>query len=109
MTAPLGGVPQHTDDRARLMQAAQHLEAVFTRQMLQAMRDASPAAGLVEQSSGERIFTAMFDDAMAAAMVEQNPRGLAAALYRQLSRHLPPEAATAVATNGLAGEADVTD
>lgn len=109
MIDPVVATNPAVDERARLMRAAQQLEAVFTRQMLQAMRDASPAAGLVEQSSGERIFTAMFDDAMADGMVAQNPRGLAAALYRQLSRHLPPEAADPAATHGPVGAIDVSD
>lgn len=104
MIQPTGAAP--VDPRVALYQTAQALEALFMRQMLQAMRDASPAGGLVEESAGERLFGGMFDDAMASQAVEQNERGLAAALYRQLSRHLPGEATAAV---GTPEEQKVTD
>jgi len=89
-----------TGERARLFRAAQDLEAVFFQQMLQAMREATPPGGLTPESTGEKVFRSMFDDEMARRAVAQHERGLAAALYRQLSRHLPPEEATGVVHPG---------
>lgn len=102
MTAPIGvaATPPPGSDRAKLLAAAQSLEAVFLQQMLQAMRDATPEGGLIEQSAGERIFRGVLDETMALEAVKQNERGLAASLYQQLSRHLPPEGATAVVNPG---------
>ncbi len=110
MSDPVGaGAPtaaaQLRGDHARLMRAAQALEAVFFRQMLQAMRDAVPPA---EQSAAEKTFQAMFDDELSRRAVAQNDHGLAAALYRQLSRHLPPEETAAAALTGMSEATDVS-
>jgi Rod binding domain-containing protein len=89
--------PPQNSPHARLMQSAQALEAVFLQQMFQAMREATPQGGLIEQSAGEQVFRGMLDEQLALEAVKQNERGLAISLYRQLSRHLPPVEATAVA------------
>lgn len=110
MTAPLGPlglVPG--SDHAKLLQQAQALEAVFLQQMLQAMREATPQGGLMEPSAGEQVFRGMLDEQMALEAVKQNDRGLAASLYRQLSRHLPPEGAAAVVLPGTMEAADGSD
>lgn len=98
MTAPLRPTdPPANSPHARLMQSAQALEAVFLQQMFQAMREATPQGGLMEPTAGEQVFRGMMDEQIAMEAVKQNDRGLAASLYRQLSRHLPPAEATAVA------------
>ncbi len=110
MTPPIRPVaPPPGSDHARLLEQAQALEAVFLQQMLQAMRDAVPEGGLMEPSAGERIFRGMLDEQVALEAVRQNDRGLAVSLYRQLSRHLPPEGATAVVPQGTLEAADGSD
>lgn len=105
---PAAARPALGSEHARLLRAAQDLEAVFFRQMLQAMRDATPATGLTQESAGEKAFRSMFDDELARRAVEQNSHGLADALYRQLSRHLQPEEATAVVHPGTQEARDGT-
>lgn len=102
---PASGRPAMGSEHARLFKAAQDLEAVFFRQMLQAMRDATPATGLATESAGEKAFRSMFDDEISRRAVAQNAHGLAEALYRQLSRHLQPEETTAVVHPGPPQEA----
>jgi Rod binding domain-containing protein len=104
---PAGGSPLR-GEHLRLFQAAEALEAVFFRQMLQAMRDATPASGLAEESAGEKAFRSMFDDEISRRAVAQNDHGLASALYRQLSRHLPPEETAAAVHLGPPEATDVT-
>lgn len=112
MTGRIGGPapasPTLGPEHARLLKAAQELEAVFFRQMLQAMRDATPQTGLAEESAGEKAFRSMFDDEIAKRAVAQNDHGLAQALYRQLSRHLQPEGAAAIVHPGTLEAADGT-
>ena len=82
--------------RAKLMEAAHQLEAVFYGQLFQAMRATIPDGGLVQQGSGEKMFSGMLDDEVARLATRQTDRGLAAAIYRDLSRRLPPEAPAGV-------------
>lgn len=93
MTAPIGGSPAGTkpapDRHEALRQAAKQLEAVFYNQLLQAMRETIPEGGVLEKSPGETMFTSMFDEQVASAAVRRN--GIGEALYRQLSRFLPPD------------------
>ena len=96
---PISGLPAIASEHARLREQAQDLEAVFFRQMLQAMRDAGDQSGTSQMSQGEKVFRAMFDDEVARQAVRQQESGLAEALYRQLSRHLPAEGAIAVASS----------
>jgi Rod binding domain-containing protein len=79
---------------------------VFYQQMLQAMRDAVPEGGLLETSTGEKVFQEMFDEEMARQAAAHNERGLAQALYRQLARHLPADPG---GTAGLPGMAEAQD
>ena len=83
--APAGS---HAAEAARLRQACQDLEGVFLRHLFQAMRETVPKEGLMGDSSGEEIFTSMFDDAMADRASSQLSRGLADALFQQLGRRL---------------------
>lgn len=109
MTAPVGGSPRPApgSPEAKLRHAASELEAVFFGQLFQAMRDASPQGGAIEASSAEKTFTTMLDDKISRLAAGQTHRGLADAMYRQLSKQLP--AATDAAGNPptTAGRADV--
>lgn len=77
----------------RLRQAAVELEGVFYAQLFQAMREAVPA-GEADDSSAEQLFTAMFDQEVANLAAAQGERGLADAIYRQLSRQLKQAGST---------------
>lgn len=101
--APLTGGGTAAAAQAReLLQAARALEGVFYQQMLQAMRDAVPEGGLLETSTGEKVFREMFDEEMARQAAARSERGLAQALYRQLARHLPADAGGTGAQPGMA-------
>ena len=79
------------DARAQLRQVSRELEAVFLTQLLQAMRESVPDGGVTERSAGEQMFTSMLDEKIAQAGASRDGRGISEALYRQLSRLLPPE------------------
>ena len=87
--AVTGGKP--ADAHEQLRQASRALEAVFLTQLLQAMRESIPEGGVTERSQGEQMFTTMLDEKIAQAGAGRNGRGISEALYRQLSRLLPPE------------------
>ncbi|MDZ4257302.1 MAG: rod-binding protein [Gemmatimonadales bacterium] len=110
MTGPVGSPPPTSPAvagrSAALLRQAQALEAVFYQQMLQAMRDAMPEGGVVETSTGERVFREMFDEQMARQAAARSERGLAEALYRQLRRHLPPDAGEITTQPGTASSSD---
>lgn len=93
-------------DARRLLDAARALEGVFYQQMLQAMRDAVPDGGLLETSTGEKVFQSMFDEEMARQAAARSERGLAQALYRQLARHLPADPGGTAAQPGMAEARD---
>jgi len=84
--------PAPGSPRAKLMEASHQLESVFYGQLFQAMRATIPEGGLVQQGTGEKMFSAMLDDEVAKHASRQTNRGLAAAIYKELSRRLPPEA-----------------
>lgn len=77
---------------ASLKKAAEQLEGVFVQQLFKAMRDTVPQEeGIVTGGSGEEIFTGLMDQHLAAETPKHWEGGIADALYRQLSRGLPPE------------------
>jgi Rod binding domain-containing protein len=78
------------DAHAKLRRAAHQLEGVFVRQLFQAMRESGPSAGLLGGGAGEQMFTSLMDDALADTAAQRLERGIGEALYRQLSRSLPP-------------------
>jgi flagellar protein FlgJ len=87
-TPAVAGAPQPTRE-ARLQQAASQLEGVFVQQLYKAMRESVPQGeGIVSGGTGEEMFTALMDQHLAADTPRHWERGLTAALYRQLSRHL---------------------
>jgi len=76
---------------AKLKAAAHQLESVFYGQLFQAMRATIPESGLVPTDSGEKVFTGMLDDQFSQLASSRTDRGLAGAIYKELSRHLPPD------------------
>ncbi len=103
MTPPLRGVPvtnEAANPHAALRAVARQLEGVFQAQLFQAMRATVPQGGVFETSMGEELFTAMRDQVLAEQAAGQSERGLAEAIYRQLSRHLAPEVTDATGNEG---------
>ena len=84
--------------RAALRRLCDELEAVFLRQLFAAMRSSVPGEDSVAPSQGEEVFTGLMDDRLASDAAEKMNRGIGEALYRQLSRRLPPEEESCQAT-----------
>jgi Rod binding domain-containing protein len=98
MTPPLAGAAgpgpavagAAREPHAALRRLAHELEGVFLAQLFAAMRASVPDGGLVNGSAGEDLFRSMLDERLAAVAADRFPRGIGEALYRQLSRGLPP-------------------
>ena len=73
-----------TPDEARLRRACAQLEGVFLAQLMKAMRETVPQAGVVQGGAGEDMFTAMMDEHVSDVASARQERGLGAALFRQL-------------------------
>jgi peptidoglycan hydrolase FlgJ len=102
ITAPAADSPVNseaaTPRNARLLEAVKNLEGVFVQQLYKAMRESVPQdEGIISGGTGEEMFTALMDQHLAAETPRHWERGLSDALYRQLSRHLAPVDASAVA------------
>ena len=95
-TPPDANTAQHD----KLRKAAHQLEGVFLAQLFQVMRQSVPTSGSTTAGNGESMYQSMRDDMLASTAAERSMHGLGEALYRQLSRRLPPlqpsEAAPAV-------------
>ncbi len=81
----------------KLRGVAQQLEGVFVQELFKAMRETVPTGGgIVSGGTGEDVFTSLMDQHLAAETPKHWQRGLAEAVYRQLSRGLEgiPEFAT---------------
>jgi|CXWL01.1.fsa_nt_gi flagellar protein FlgJ len=103
----MGQGPTPATARERLQRQAQELESVFYAQLFQAMRQTVPSeGGLLEQSTGEQMFTSMLDEQVARFAAERSDSGLAAAMTKQLGRNLPTEGAAETAAPA-AGSGDV--
>jgi len=76
---------------ARLRTAARQLEGVFVTQLLKAMRESSRQGSLVSDSSGEQLFTDLFDERMAQEAALRSRNGIGEAIYRQMARRIPAE------------------
>jgi flagellar protein FlgJ len=72
-------------DPAALREAARQFEAVFTRMMLESMRDASGGDPMFD-SEESRFYRDMFDDQLAVEMSRGRGLGLAEALVAQVMR-----------------------
>jgi Rod binding domain-containing protein len=102
MKPPVGPVPiggsgasagAAASPRARLRVASHQLEGMFVRQLFEAMRKSTQTSSSSETSPGGEMFTSMLDDALADRAAQKFDHGIGEALYRQLSRGLPPEPA----------------
>jgi Rod binding domain-containing protein len=83
------GVPAPAPRDAKLQQAVMQLEGVFVQQLYKAMRESIPQEeGIVSGGAGEELFTALMDQHLAAETPKHWERGLADALYRQLSHQI---------------------
>lgn len=92
MTAPIGGAgatPGLDAQHAKLKQAAHALEGVFLNQLFEAMRATVPHDSGTDGAGGE-MFQSMLDEKLAQSAAAKSVGGIGDALYRQLSRHLPP-------------------
>ena len=85
------GAPVAQDERKELRRLANELEGVFLSQLFSAMRATVPEEGLIETSSGQELFTSLFHESLATEAANHMKRGIGEAIYRQLSRRLPPE------------------
>jgi len=82
------------DAHARLRRMAHELEGVFLNQLFQAMRASVPQDESNEAAPGRELFTSLFDERLAGLAAERSKNGLGDALYRQMAKRLPPEAAS---------------
>ncbi len=79
-----GGAP--VDPReASVKKAAADMQGLFVQQLYKVMRESVPKdGGLVEQSQGEEVFSALMDERLAADTGTRWQRGLGDAIYRAL-------------------------
>ncbi len=87
------------DPGQQLRRMADELEAVFLNQLFQVMRASVPEGEAA--NPGEQMFTAMLDEKMASEAARRAQRGLGEAVFRQLSRRLPPADPPAPAPGNL--------
>jgi flagellar protein FlgJ len=73
---------QRRDDE--LFKVCQDFEAIFIKQMLNAMKQTVPKTGLMDGGFAEEIFEDMLYDEYAQAMAKTAQFGLSNLLYRQL-------------------------
>ena len=71
---------------AKLREACQDLESVFTGYLLKSMRSTVDTTDLFGSEKEESVFRDMLDDEVAKAASRQKGTGLAEMLYRQLSQ-----------------------
>jgi Rod binding domain-containing protein len=86
-TQPIGAPPPR-DEHAELRRLSNELEAVFIRQLFQAMRESSVQSGLLEKTPGDDFYNSVLDDRLASEAAARMQRGIGEALYRQLSGRL---------------------
>jgi flagellar protein FlgJ len=85
---------KNRDERAALRKLSHDLESVFVKQLFAAMRSSVPKEGIVSEAPGADMFNQLLDDKLATETSARMSHGIADALYRQLSRGLPPAAKT---------------
>ncbi len=86
-TQPIGAPPPR-DERAELRRLSNELEAVFIRQLFQALRESNIQSGLLEKAPGDDFYNSVLDDHLASEAAARMQRGIGDALYRQLSGRL---------------------
>ncbi len=83
----------------RLRDACGEVEALFFAQLLREMRSSIPDDGLIPRGEGETMFQELLDGEYARIVGRTSTTGLAAMLYRQLSRDAAPAPAEKPAGN----------
>lgn len=81
------------DSKAAIKETARQFEALFMRELLKSMRDATMKSGLMDSEQGD-FATDMLDQQYAQQMVGL-PRGLSEMIERQLSQQIAPSGAGA--------------
>lgn len=87
-------------DKAKLKSAAQAFEAVFLRQMIGSMRDASLGDGMFDNEGTEQ-FQSMADSKTADAMASKGVLHIADMLVKQLGPVAAKADGSAAATDGV--------
>jgi flagellar protein FlgJ len=85
--------PNAADAEHRLRRAALALEGIFVTQLLRAMRETVPEDQLTGGGAGQEIFTAMFDEHMAAEAPARWRHGMGESLFQQLRGAIPQASA----------------
>ncbi|MCW5655635.1 flagellar assembly peptidoglycan hydrolase FlgJ [Hydrogenophaga sp.] len=88
------------DDKAALKEAAKQFEALFMRELIKSMREATQKSGLMD-GEGSDMGTELLDQQFA-VQLSGLPGGLSQAIERQLSRQIRPEGAGAASGSGAA-------
>lgn len=86
------------DQQGALKEAAKQFEALFMRELLKSMREATMKSGLMENESGN-LGSELLDEQYASQMTGL-PGGLSAMIERQLSQQIAPSAIPANAGKG---------
>jgi flagellar protein FlgJ len=96
--------PAASPDMAKLKKAAHAFEAVFIRQMIGSMREASPGDGIFD-SEATKQFQDMSDAKTADSMADKGALGIADLLVKQYGARLTPAAATGASPAAAAASA----
>jgi flagellar protein FlgJ len=91
LTAPKIPTTGRNSDAARLKKATEDFEAIFIQSMFKSMRKTIPESGFIEKSAGHDIYRDMMDAEIAKEISRRQSMGLAAQMYRQMEKFLPPD------------------
>ncbi len=80
--------PKGASRDEKLREACDEFEAIFTQQLLSAMREATMESGLMPKSSGEKAFESMLDEQRSLQMAKSGSLGLGEMIYQQLQARL---------------------
>lgn len=89
------------DSKAAIKETARQFEALFMRELLKSMRDATMKSGLMDSEQGD-FATDMLDQQYAQQMVGL-PRGLGAMIERQLSQQIGSSSSSSVSASAFSG------
>lgn len=74
---------------AKLKESCQDFEALFVKQMLNAMKKTVNKSELIKRNMGEDVFEDMLYDEYAKKITETSRLGIGEMMFNQLSRQLP--------------------
>ena len=77
-------------DEGKLKEVCLDFEAIFIKQMLDAMRKTVPEEGLMKKNMAENIFEDMLYDEYAKVMSRTADLGIADIMFRQLTKNHTP-------------------